>query len=476
MKSRIIGRKSEQQILQRIYQSGRSEFVAVCGRRRVGKTFLVKEYFESELVFQTSGLANCGMKEQIETFYKELIYHGLKSDAKPKNWTDIFFLLRTYLEMLGDGRKVVLLDELPWMDTPRSGFISALEYFWNVWASARHDIVLIVCGSSTSWMMDMLINNHGGLHNRLTRQLFLQPFNLAECQEYFTARHFNLSNYDIAEYYMILGGIPYYLDLLLPDLSLSQNIDALLFRSNGALRQEFDNLYKALFRNADEYVEIVKALSLKRYGLTRDEVVDATGIKTGGRLSQILKNLISCGFIRKYQLFNSGKSPREIFQLVDFFTLFYFCHINNNNTPNYWTSIQGKPEFFAWAGNTFEMLVLNHLEQVKQKLGISGVETAAYSWRVEDEHGKSQIDLVIDRVGSTTNVCEIKFSISEFEISKEYEQNLRNKITRFFDATDHKKSLVLTLITSYGVKQGKHSGIVQKQIVLDDLFLPIITA
>ena len=180
MKSRIIGRKSEQQILQRIYESGRSEFVAVCGRRRVGKTFLVKEYFESELVFQTSGLANRGMKEQIGTFYKELTYHGVKSDAKPQTWTDIFFLLRNYLEMLGDGRKVVLLDELPWMDTPRSGFISALEYFWNVWASSRHDIVLIICGSSTSWMMDMLINNHGGLHNRLTRQLFLQPFNLAE--------------------------------------------------------------------------------------------------------------------------------------------------------------------------------------------------------------------------------------------------------------------------------------------------------
>ncbi len=472
MKSNIIGRRKEQDLLEQIYNSDKSEFVAVCGRRRIGKTFLVKEFFEGKIVFQTSGMSNQGMKEQIATFYKELRYQGAKSDFPPKTWNDIFFMLRSFLESMGNRRKVVLLDELPWMDTPRSGFISALEYFWNVWASSQHNIVLVVCGSSTSWMMDKLINNHGGLHNRLTRQLFLEPFNLNECEEYFLSKNFHLSRYEMSEYYMIFGGVPYYLEMLQSHLSLAQNIDNLLFRPNGPLHNEFDNLYRALFHNSSEYIDLVKALSSRKHGMTRNEIVEALKIKSGGRLTQIINNLINCGFIKKQVLFSGNKSEKEILQLVDFFTLFYFNHMQKNTSTDYWTTIQGKPEFFNWAGNTFKLLVASHVEAIKQKLGISGIKTVVHGWRVKDEKGQSEIDLIIERSDNTANLCEIKFSVGQYEITKDYEKNLRNKINRFVNSAKRPKYVIMTMITTYGVQKGAHSGFVQNEIVLDDLFIP----
>lgn len=471
MKENIIGREEEKQLLNSIYHSERSEFVAVCGRRRIGKTFLVREFFENELVFSTSGVARQGMKEQIATFYRELLACGGDPAVKmPGDWMEMFFLFRQFLERQTVKRKVILLDELPWMDTPRSGFLAALEYFWNVWASARRDIVLIVCGSATSWMMDKLINNHGGLHNRLTRQIFLEPFTLGECEQFLQHKGFCFSRYEIAQCYMILGGTPYYLDMLQPHLSLSQNVDQLLFRRNGLLHREFDNLYAALFKNSDDYVAVVKALSSKRSGLTRDEIVAATRLSSGGGLTTILSNLESCQFIRQYRNYSSGRGEHTVYQLIDFFTLFHFRFLDKAHDEGQWVSLQGQPKFYVWAGLTFELLVLSHVRQVKQKLGISGIQTSEYVWRSEDEHHGAQVDLIIDRADRTMNVCEIKFSMSAYEITKDYEMNLRNKLSQLMKLTGMKRSLILTMITAYGVQSNQHSGIVQQQILLDDLF------
>lgn len=471
MKENIIGRVEEQQTLARIFASRKSEFVAVYGRRRVGKTFLVREYFEGEMVFQTAGLAHQSTSRQLKLFYEDLIEWGLPRQGNaPADWIEAFSMLRALLKASPRERKVLLLDELPWMDTPRSGFMAALEHFWNSWASARHDIVLIVCGSATSWMMDKLINNHGGLHNRLTQRIFLPPFTLRECEDFLRAKGFYFSRYDVAVCYMILGGIPYYLDMLDTRLSLAQNIDNLLFRDNGALVGEFNNLYSSLFANSEDYISIVRALSTKRVGLTRNEVIRATGIGSGSGLTTMLRNLEACGFIRAYRQYKAGRGEDIVYQLIEFFTLFHFRFIWSLSMARQWEALQGKAEFFVWAGLSFELLVLRHARLVKRKLSIEGVVSREYMWRCADEAGGAQVDLVIDRDDNTVNLCEMKFSIDTFEIDKAYESNLRNKLAQFMRLTGMKKSLQLTMVTTYGVAPGIHSGIVTNQVTLDDLF------
>lgn len=332
------------------------------------------------------------------------------------------------------------------MDTPRSGFVPALEYFWNSWASGRRDIVLIVCGSATSWMMDKLINNHGGLHNRLTCRIFLRPFTLAECEQFFISRDFHLSRYDIALWYMVMGGTPFYLDMLMPHLSLAQNIDSLFFNRYGAMCNEFKNLYAALFKNSADYITVVKALSGRSEGLTRDEI------------------------IRTYRVYAGIRGANEIYQLTDFYTLFHFHFLERGDVKS-WLALQGKPKFYAWAGLAFERLALCHIDEVKRKLGISGIETQEYAWRCNDEAGGAQIDMVIDRADHTVNICEMKFSIAPYVVTQSYEMNLRNKVERYMEQSKRRKSAQLTLITTFGLAEGKRSGIAQQVITLDDFFL-----
>ena len=415
MRDSIIGRKAERSELDKIFNSSKAEFLAVCGRRRVGKTFLIKEYFEKELVFSVSGLAKANTPKQIKNFYTTLKLYDSSLTEKPGDWLDAFNLLIKYLTSLPQERKVILLDELPWMDTPKSGFISALEHFWNGWASSRRDIVLIVCGSATSWMMDNLINNHGGLHNRLTRQMFLEPFTLYETEQMLESLGFNLSRYEIAEYYMILGGIPYYMTLLNPEESVAQNIDRLIFKRNGELKNEFDNLYAALFRNSESYIKVASILNSKRSGLTRNEIKEEAKLPSGGTLTNILKNMESCGFIRKYNSLSLRKT---------------------------------------------------------QALGISGIDSEEYTWRKDsNETEGAQIDLLIDRKDNTINLCEMKFCESVYELKADEEMKLRNRISALRSSLKKKtKSIQLTMITSFGVAKGKHSGIVQSQVTLDDLF------
>lgn len=473
MKEHILGRETEKEILSRIYVSGRSEFVAVYGRRRVGKTFLIREYFEEEIVFQCSGMANVGTQEQLRSFYYTLRRYGSRVDRVPKDWLEAFEDLITYLESIPTMRKVVFIDELPWMDTVGSQFVSALEHFWNGWASGRRDIVLIVCGSATSWMMDNLIHNHGGLYGRLTHRLLLNPFTLRETERLLASRGVSMSRYEIAEAYMIMGGIPYYLTMIDPRLSLAQNIDRLMFNPNGELYNEFEVLYRSLFKNSESYIKVVESLNNRGYGMTRSEIAESSGIKSGKTLTTILDNLESCGFIRRYDNYGC-KDRKSLYQLIDFFTLFYFRFMRQSSFHNlqYWTSIQRTPKFYAWAGISFEILSISHIIEIKKKLGISGVATSVYTWRGKEEGGDRavQIDLVIDRADNTIDICEMKFSEHEYSITKDYEGDLRRKIATFIERVKTRKSVQLVLVSSYGVKPNQYSGIVQSEVTLEDLF------
>lgn len=469
----LIGRKEEQKRLLSAAQSEYSELIAVYGRRRVGKTFLIRETFGYKFTFQHTGLANARTKDQLFSFAISLRDVGYDDCPTPQSWLEAFNLLSHFLKNATDKKKIIFLDELPWMDTPRSNFISAFEHFWNGWASARRDIVLIICGSATSWIINKVINDHGGLHNRVTQRIALQPFTLKECEMFAQSREFEMSRYQIAECYMILGGIPFYWNLLEKGLSLAQNIDKIFFDKTGKLANEFNLLYASLFKSPEKYIDVVTALGKKKAGMTREEIITAIDKSSNGALSKVLDELEYCGFIRKYNGYGK-KTKQAIYQLIDNYTLFYFKFIrqNKNNDEHFWSASIDSAMHRAWSGLAFERLCLAHTQQIKAGLGISGVLSNIYSWRKEaDENGEgAQIDLLIDRNDQVVNICEMKYSLSEFSINAEYERNLRNKKSAFIEATNTRKAVHLTMVTTYGIRRNSHSEIVQNEITLEDLF------
>ena len=362
------------------------------------------------------------------------------------------------------------------MDTPRSDFVSALEHFWNGWATTRKDIVLIVCGSATSWIIEKIINNHGGLHNRLTKRILLQPFTLKECEEFAQSHGLGMSRMQMMEAYMIMGGIPYYWNFLQKGQSLAQNIDRLFFNKEGELKDEFDMLYASLFKSPENYIKVITALGEKKAGMTREEIISQTSMSDSGTLTKILKELEWCGFIRKYNVLGK-KVKSAIYQLIDNYTLFYFRFIrrNENNDENFWSSSINSSLYHNWCGLSFERICLLHIPQIKQKLGIQGILSNTYSWSAKsnEELGLPgvQIDMLIDRSDQVVNLCEMKYATSSYSLTKEEEMKLRNRLEVFRTTTQTTKAIHLTMITTYGLTPNIHSGIIQNEVTMDDLFL-----
>ena len=471
MQEKIIGREQERKKLQEYLATEKSEFITIYGRRRVGKTFFVRDVVGDQACFSLTGMENADLKDQLANFFFTL-RRVFPSAIHPRSWIEAFDELQTYLEQLPAGRKILFFDELPWLDTTRSKFVSALERFWNGWADGRGDVKMIVCGSATSWIIDNIINNRGGLHNRRTHQIVIAPFTLNESLRYFKTYGFGYREKEIAECYMVMGGVAYYYSLMDSKESVAQNIDRLFFSSGGELKNEFDNLYRSLFKKAEDYVLIVTALAKKNKGLTRKQILEYTKLNNNNRFTAILEELEKCGFIRSYIPF--GNTKRDVlFQLTDAFTLFHFHFSQENKYQDefFWTNSLNSPKYRAWSGYAYEILCLNHIKQIKQALGISGIQSRACCWvsRSEDGFKGAQIDLLIDRADQTVNICEMKFSSYEYEVTKRDDENFNNKIEAFLRQSKTKKSLMLTLITSFGVKPNIYSGRVQRQVSLKDL-------
>ena len=466
----MIGRKEEQAELQHIVESKKSEFVAVFGRRRVGKTFLIKEFFKNKFAFYHTGIANSGMNVQLNLFNNSLNEYAKMSYPKSKTWLEAFENLAHLLKNHKTKRKkIVFIDEMPWIDTHKSGFVSALEWFWNSYASAQKNIVLIVCGSASSWIMNKIIKNHGGLHNRVTQQIYLKPFNLLECEQMFFENGILLNRHQIVEAYMIFGGIPYYLSLFQKRYGLAQNVDSLCFKDKGKLIDEFENLYASLFRNYEKHIAIVKALSSKAKGLSREEIIETSKLPNGGSLTRTLEELELSGFVRRYNSFEK-KEKNAIYQLVDFFTLFYFHFMRDKreNDEHFWRGFIDNARHRAWSGYGFELVCLAHLSQIKQKIGISGVITRTAAWRSNDN--SAQIDLLIERNDKIINLCEMKYASAKFVIDKRYDEILRNKRATFRAEITTTKSIHITLITTYGVRHNEYWGNIQSEVTMNDLF------
>lgn len=477
-KNSIIGRKKETALLNDLCTSSKAEFIAVYGRRRIGKTFLIDKTFGERYDFYMTGIYEGSKKEQLSNFKHQFEKYSGKEIKQPKSWMDAFFYLEEYLETLKHkSRILIFFDELPWLDTPRSRFLKAFELFWNEWGSKLDNIKLIVCGSATTWMTSKLLGDKGGLHNRVTQSIYLRPFNLGETELFLKSRGFAVSRRQVAEVYMSFGGTPYYLDMLKKSESIAQNIDRLFFSPDAPLRTEYSFLFKSLFKESTLYRKVVETLSKKMKGMTRQELLSEIKCEDTGYFSNVLTDLCNCDFVRHYTAF--GKTERDMmYQLTDLYTLFYlrFVKSYHGEDEHYWSHRQ--MDTASWQGYAFEQVCLHHIQQIKIKLGINGIlsNVCTCSWSAFTDknnkcHRGGQIDLIIDRGDRTINICEMKFVDNTYSISPDYASYMLSRAESFKELTGTEKSIHLTMITSGGVEHNEGWQSIQSEIVLNDLFL-----
>ena len=480
--SYIIGREKEIRELHDLYNSGNAEFVAIYGRRRVGKTFLVDEALKGKITFRHAGLSPVdeqnrknNLKAQLTHFFFSLQVQGMKGGKCPLSWMEAFYMLEQLLEKKSkdNKRQVVFIDELPWLDTPRSGFMTAFEGFWNTWGCHRDNLMLVVCGSASSWMLDNLINNHGGLYGRTTYEIKLHPFTLTECEEYFWGKGIRLSHYDIVQSYMIVGGIPYYLGYMKKGLSLAQNIDQLFFADGAKLHDEYDRLFASVFSNPEQMKRIVQLLAGRRLGFTRKDILSKTGLDDCGSSTRMLKALEMSDFIRPYVPF--GKSLREVYyKLIDPFCLFYlkFVHTRKEMDPEFWMHNVTSASINSWRGFAFEEICFNHVDKIKKALNILGVSSKQSGWAVigDDDTEGGQIDLLIERKDNVVNMCEMKFYSELITISKAYHAKLVHRQNLLMKNLSRKTVVQPVLVTTEGLAYNEYSGIFQNVVIIDDLF------
>ena len=472
----VIGRTEEKLLLHKIAQSGQPELVAVYGRRRVGKTFLIRSFYQKQLAFEFSGLHHASHEQQLENFRDALsnVIGGGITLEKPASWIHAFKLLENFLTpRITKNRKVIFFDEFPWINTPRSGFLMAFENFWNNWASKQSNLIIVICGSSAAWMIQKVINNKGGLHNRVTRKLRLLPFTLKETKQFLSSRHCIVNNHQLLQLYMAMGGVPHYLKEVEKGESAAQIIDRVCFTKDGLLNDEFKNLFYSLFDNASNHIGVIRALAKQRAGLSRKEIIDRCELTSGGEVSQLLEELTESGFITPSVPFNKTKKD-AIYRLTDEYSLFYLKFIENKRAvgSGTWSSFCNGASWRSWSGLAFESIIIKHSNQLKKALGIENVYAEVSSWRKtgsETEKG-CQIDLIIDRNDNCINLCEIKFSESPFVLTKSYAEELLKKVELFRSTTKTRKTIFLTMITSYGLSNNKNNKqLIQQEVKLSDL-------
>lgn len=467
-KENIIGRIKEQELLGEYISSGQAEFIAIYGRRRIGKTFLVKQYFDEKFDFYMTGIYDNNKREQLMNFNRQLNKYSGAYYPVVDNWFDAFAQLQHYLERLHDQKTIlVFIDELPWLDTPRSKFLRALELFWNEWASNKCNMKFIVCGSATTWMTNKLLGDKGGLHNRVTRPIRLNSFSLAETEEYLLSKGFQVDRLQMLDGYMVFGGTPFYLSMLRPQYSMIQNIDDLFFAEAAPLREEYDFLFRSLFIDSAKYRRIIELLATKVKGMTKQEIITALKIEDNGNLTEVLDNLCKCDFLRRYNAV--GKKERDVmYQLVDHYCLFYIRYVKNDRSqdPHRWTHMLNDGSRKAWSGYAFEQVCLRHVRQIKRKLGIENVLSDVGSWQVPG----AQVDLVIQRGDRIVNLCEMKYSDKPFSVTKSYLGKMEERRELFRSVTKSTKALHLTIVSPYGIKDNAQSKSIQSVVTLDDLY------
>lgn len=469
--SKIVGRLREQVILKEVFENKKSELIAIYGRRRIGKTYLVREFYKQSIVFEVTGLFGASLQDQISNFTKEIRKRSRRTLRDlPKNWLEVFSIFEMYLDTLPKGKKkVIFIDEFPWMATAKSKFLMAFENFWNTYCTKRNDLIVVICGSAASYMVQKIIKNKGGLHNRISRKIRLLPFNLSETEQFLIKKGLKFTRYDVIQIYMALGGVPQYLEKLSKGLSVSQNIDKLCFSKDGLLNDEFNQLFISLFENSERHIKIIKTLASSNKGLTRNELIVKSKLPSGGDFSLKLEELVESGFVTDYP-FYQNKRQLTLYRLSDEYSRFYlkFIAFNKNGGEGTWQKLSTSQSFQSWSGFVFETLCLKHILQIKKALRIDIIYTHETCWFNEN----AQIDLLIDRADNVMNVCEMKFYNSPFIIDKKYYFNLKNKISELQKASKTRKNIFITMLTTYGIKENQYSNeLIQMSLGMDVLFV-----
>ena len=469
----LIGRTEEIRLLKEAYKSRESEFVAVYGRRRVGKTFLVREVFDYSFTFQHSGIANESMRVQLEAFKRSLISSGDKCCPDIKSWMDAFERLKELIRASKQKKKIVFIDEAAWIDTPKSGFVSALENFWNGWATARKDILLVICASATSWIIKKVFRNRGGLHNRVTYKIPLAPFTLKECELFAKMQGLRLNRYQLLNLYLAMGGVALYWKMLDKRFSAAQNIDLLFFGPKAKLGDEFERLFNSIFDHADQCMSIVRTLGRRHSGYTRGEISQLTGIAPNGELTKMLKALVGSEFVMRYKPMSPGHRQEDHYRLTDHFCWFWLHFKERKHVveQDYWQHHLKESEVSSWRGLAFEEVCFRHIRQIKYALQIAGVSSreSAYLVRGDGEQDGLQIDLLIDRADDVVNVCEMKFNKTALTVTKAYASRLAQRLESLERAWPD-KTFVLTLVSAHEATANEYSEAFAATVTLDDLF------
>ena len=470
----IVGRTLEKKIMRQLLDNDKSDFLAMYGRRRVGKTFLIREFYKKHTVFHCSGINSSSMEDQLDIFYESLMTAGVMATGAPQSWLEAFRAVKLLIDSKkSKKKKVIFLDEVSWLDTPRSKFVPALSHFWNTYCELRNDIILVVCGSVSTWIMDNILNNRGELHNRHTKKIRLKPFSLYETEVFLKSRRVKLVRKDICTLYMLIGGIPYYLDAISPGRSISQIMDDLFFGKSAALANEYENLYPALFKNAENHMEVVEALSSKNAGLTRQEILKSITLKSGGTFTKVLTELTSCEFVKKLYPIDK-RSEGAVYRLVDEYSIFYHKYIKTKSIKS-GKALAASRSFNAWSGFAFENLCIRHSDHVAHGLGVSGTDYEVFTFKSSKtkDHSGMQIDLIIDRT-EATHIIEAKYYKDEYKLTADEAKKIRNRITQFQRKTKSKKSIFVTLISPYGALKNEHYlAEVTNQLIVDQLFIDL---
>lgn len=475
----FVGREKEKAILQKTLRSNEAEMVAVTGRRRVGKTFLIRTVYEANIRFEMTGQQNATLRRQLGNFaFQMREYFGELAPGNPPNdWQEAFQQLIHTLKQVESSEKLVLFfDEVPWLSHRKSGFLEGLDFFWNSWAVKRDNIIVVICGSATSWMIRKIVYHKGGLHNRITKQVHLEPFNLNETEKFLVSRQVVLDRYQILQIYMAIGGIPHYLKEIEHGKSAVQNIEQLCFPKTGLLADEFQKLYPALFDKAENHINIITALAEKWKGLTRREIIEMTKMSDGGGLTRVLEELTSSGFISEYTGF--GKRKRDLYyRLTDEYSLFYlkFIQHHKKQAGDTWQHFSQTAQFKSWAGYAFENICLKHTLQIKKALSIAGIyaEASGYYHRGTPDAPGVQIDLLFDRRDNVIDLFELKFYNEPIVFNQAEAQLLRAKMASFKHHTGTKKQLFFHVLSTFGVAQNERiHGLLASNLAMDILFEP----
>ena len=466
----IIGRRSEQDDLEEWCRSRKAELICVYGRRRVGKTYLVESMFRNRIAFSATGSEDKRVKPQLRVFAGALQRHGERAKSVPTDWFEAFDRLRELLEQpdvtrTENGRRIVFLDEFPWFATKRSDFLTAFADFWNAWASKQRDMIVIICGSATSWIIKNLFENTGSMFDRITRRLYIAPFTLRESELMTASLDLGWSRETVLDAYLAFGGLPYYLDMLDRRKSLAQNIDDLCFGAHAPLRNEVPHLMEATLSDSPLHREVLRMLSRSKSGVHRAKIAQALG--DGGPLSRVLDDLEKCSYIRKYKNPYEKNKP-SIYQLVDPFLLFSFKFMEGQVES--WASFAGSPAYYAWRGNAFELACLAHIPQLKAALGIGAVQTACFPWASSLSALGAQVDLVIERADHVTDLCEMKYTDEPLAVSAEYERKLLRKRSAFMQESGTRNAVHLVAVSVHGIARSTHADCLTKTVTLDDLF------